>query len=739
MHNGDIEEYAHEENTIEGTKETLGIKIEHLQKIRELTDEGKLTDVVQDVHETEKDILQTIAVLIVLKKRYAEKTFRLLPTSLVRYPTLREWCVSLGISEEGGEKIVQKFHSDFLGFLELSDWGRSHHGGQLKPELSEESFTKQLTLIKGTTKEDVRRLWHANHHLSWLIDKLEQSDEPDIFFTVNKLVNGIDGAPELSNHYWSSWKNISHGMSPNRKHSTDGSEPSPTSPFLNASTTSSVFTPPRISDSGYNETSSPTTAISNGNISTKKHTLFHYPKNKEKKGRKSHGSPSRNASNGIQDPLYTGSETFAIKDGLVPPDFQSTPYTKSSKSRPKLTYADVTNLSLDESMEKPGLPSYDTFQQYNDSFDEAGDSFNRSMPISRDRSKEAFRSKCKTAFKSMLVDWEVPFEDLNLERELPGGRFGTKCHIGKWHGECVIRVIKVDPRIENPEVVSFKQELHHYKRTRHDNVELFLGACLCRPNLAILTRYYRGPRLDEKIRDEALNLINARLLAEHIINGLKYLHAKDILHKDLRPANIMYDLAGKAVIKGLGLTTVSALTGVGSIRQDSGTKDYYIDVPNDWIHRLSPELATIDFGNKFESKYTSSIIPKLKYSKQSDIYAFGVLWAELMQAVHRSSQTAPRNLKFDDKLRRKEKEKEIRIILNNPPTDNFESKLFNAGLGKKIEVPDPIQDQARCLISRCLERSPENRPDCEWIADRLGKVQPDARLTRRWTCRDQRS
>ena len=118
---------------------------------------------------------------------------------------------------------------------------------------------------------------------------------------------------------------------------------------------------------------------------------------------------------------------------------------------------------------------------------------------------------------------------------------------------------KVDLKPENPNVQAFKQELHHFKKTRHDNVELFLGACLTPPNLAILTRYYQGPRLDKKIKEESLslgnaqssgewkivNLENARLLADHIINGLKYLHAKDILHKDLRPANIMYDLVGK--------------------------------------------------------------------------------------------------------------------------------------------------------------------------------------------------
>ncbi len=57
MHNGDgIGRHEKDENLIEITKTLLEIKIKHLRKIRELTEEGKLNDIVDDVHETEKDV-----------------------------------------------------------------------------------------------------------------------------------------------------------------------------------------------------------------------------------------------------------------------------------------------------------------------------------------------------------------------------------------------------------------------------------------------------------------------------------------------------------------------------------------------------------------------------------------------------------------------------------------------------------------------------------------------------------
>ena len=100
-------------------------------------------------------------------------------------------------------------------------------------------------------------------------------------------------------------------------------------------------------------------------------------------------------------------------------------------------------------------------------------------------------------FQSILVDWEIPFDRLTFEsKPLPGGRFGTKCYLGKWHGECNIRFEDfewfkflqalfyrrfdldeegVTSSVQMRYIKQFKEELMNYKKTRHDNVELFLG------------------------------------------------------------------------------------------------------------------------------------------------------------------------------------------------------------------------------------------------------------------------
>ena len=48
----------------------------------------------------------------------------------------------------------------------------------------------------------------------------------------------------------------------------------------------------------------------------------------------------------------------------------------------------------------------------------------------------------------------------------------------------------------------------------------------------------------------------------------------------------------QAVIKGLGLSTLAAITGEGSIILNQESEEYSLTLPRDWVFRLAPELAT---------------------------------------------------------------------------------------------------------------------------------------------------
>lgn len=86
-----------------------------------------------------------------------------------------------------------------------------------------------------------------------------------------------------------------------------------------------------------------------------------------------------------------------------------------------------------------------------------------------------------------LQEWDIPLEQLEMGEMIGKGRFGQVFH-GRWHGEVAIRLIDIE-RDNEDQLKAFKREVMAYRNTRHENVVLFMGACMSPPHLAIITRW----------------------------------------------------------------------------------------------------------------------------------------------------------------------------------------------------------------------------------------------------------
>lgn len=85
-----------------------------------------------------------------------------------------------------------------------------------------------------------------------------------------------------------------------------------------------------------------------------------------------------------------------------------------------------------------------------------------------------------------LQEWDIPFEQIELGDPIGQGRWG-QVYRGKWHGEVAIRLLETDGNNQD-HLKLFKKEVMNYRQTRHENVVLFMGACMHPPHLAIITR-----------------------------------------------------------------------------------------------------------------------------------------------------------------------------------------------------------------------------------------------------------
>lgn len=212
-----------------------------------------------------------------------------------------------------------------------------------------------------------------------------------------------------------------------------------------------------------------------------------------------------------------------------------------------------------------------------------------------------------------LKEWDIPFEQLELGELIGKGRWG-KVHKGRWHGLVAIRLLEIDGNNQD-HLKLFKKEVMNYRQTRHENVVLFMGACMAPPHLAIITSFCKGQPLFSVVRDlkHTLDMNKTRQIAQEIVKGMGYLHAKGIVHKDLKSKNVFYD-TNKVVITDFGLFGMSGVV-------QEGRRDNILRLPQGRINYLAPEIVRRMGPVEYEDQ--------LPFSNAADVYAFSTIWYEL--------------------------------------------------------------------------------------------------------------
>ncbi|KAL1488616.1 hypothetical protein ABEB36_014419 [Hypothenemus hampei] len=282
-----------------------------------------------------------------------------------------------------------------------------------------------------------------------------------------------------------------------------------------------------------------------------------------------------------------------------------------------------------------------------------------------------------------LKEWDIPYDELTFLKEVGTGRFGT-VYRGYWHGDVAIKhlnVKEVDKTLEQ-----FKMEVAIFRKTRHDNLILFMGACMKPPKLAIVTSFSKGNTLYTHIhlRKDKFNINRTTTMAQQICQGMGYLHAKGIVHKDLKTKNIFLE-NGKVVITDFGLFSVTKLC--------FGPRTESLSIPPGWLCYLAPEVMRALDAHRFQEK-------ELPFSKATDVYAFGTVWYELLCGEW--------------------------PFKNQPP----EAIIWQVGKGVKQPLANlQASAEVKDILMLCWQFRDEKRPDFQKLSDILGKL-PKKKLER---------
>jgi len=122
----------------------------------------------------------------------------------------------------------------------------------------------------------------------------------------------------------------------------------------------------------------------------------------------------------------------------------------------------------------------------------------------------------------------------------------------------------------------------------------------------IAMEFIDGETLDARIRRGPLDLPDAIRIATEVADGLRAAHTKDIVHRDIKSANIMIDQDGRSKILDFGLAKTTQSTQLTRMGSTLGTIAY-----------MSPEQAR---GEEVD--------------RRTDLWAVGVLLYEMISGSH---------------------------------------------------------------------------------------------------------
>ncbi|KAL5554636.1 hypothetical protein UlMin_042037 [Ulmus minor] len=195
-----------------------------------------------------------------------------------------------------------------------------------------------------------------------------------------------------------------------------------------------------------------------------------------------------------------------------------------------------------------------------------------------------------------------------------------------------------------------EQEIALLSQFKHENIVQYYDTCKDESKLYIFLELVTEGSLQSLYQKFILGDTQVSAYTRQILQGLKYLHDQDIIHRDIKCANILVDANGSVKLADFGLAKATKLNDVKSCK---GTPFW-----------MAPEVVNMK---------------KQGYGLLADIWSLGCTVLEM--------------------LTRKIPYSELEGM----------QALYRIGKGVLPSVPDSLSNDARDFILKCLQVNPDAR------------------------------
>ncbi|KAJ1285369.1 hypothetical protein BS78_03G274300 [Paspalum vaginatum] len=278
--------------------------------------------------------------------------------------------------------------------------------------------------------------------------------------------------------------------------------------------------------------------------------------------------------------------------------------------------------------------------------------------------------RVKVAALEVLEKWSVDRSQL-----LIGHRFASGAHSRLFHGiykeqPVAVKFIRQPDDEEDAELAAqlekqFYTEVTTLSRLNHPNVIKLVGACSSPPVFCVITEFLSGGSLRaflHKLDHKALPLDKIISISLDIARGMAYVHFQGVVHRDVKPENIIFDEEFCAKIVDFGIACEQEYC--DPLANDTGT-----------FRWMAPEMM----------KHKA-------YGRKVDVYSFGLILWEMFSGSIPYEELNPFQAAF---------------------------AVFDKNV--RPAIPTSCPAPVRLLIEQCWASHPEKRPDFYQIVQILEK------------------
>ena len=222
--------------------------------------------------------------------------------------------------------------------------------------------------------------------------------------------------------------------------------------------------------------------------------------------------------------------------------------------------------------------------------------------------------------------------------------------------EVAIKLIKVGEGASIAAIPQWLQEARHVGRLSHPNIVPVFEADVQDLHPYLVFEYVPGQTLTELLAaNGAMPAVEAADLMSDVLDALAVAHAAGVIHRDVKPSNILVDQSGRARVMDFGIAApVQQLTGNGAAQAPAGTPGY-----------MAPEVAQGGVA-------TPAV----------DVFSAGMVLAEMLSGEPLVAERDPYRA--------------IYRILNEP-------------LVMRDDLAPEVDDTLRGIVSRAIARDPAQR------------------------------